>query len=283
MITCVYILVYVQPINKSMSNIHWILQSNLIRENTLNTIKNILINDNVSFEEVKIIPFSDELPQIGKLSEINVFYGSTTLILNAYKKFGLTQGIFYDHGEFSMKTYLQKWNDKMLNHDSKILTFKEIIKLDYPSESKWFIRPIEDDKSFSGKIFSFQEICDFEKELKNSNNPYLTEETLVTISSPKSIDKEWRLFIVDKKIISSCRYSMNGELNVCDIDIPKEMIEFAENCCIEYTPSTVFVMDIALFKNDYKIVECNCFNDSGFYKHDIEKIIKKINDHLKTQ
>ncbi len=265
-----------------MKNIHWILQSNLIRENTLNTIKNILINDNVSFEEVKIVPFSDELPEIKKISDVNVFYGSTTLILNAYKKYGLTEGIFYHHQNFSMKTYLQKWKSKMLNHDSKILTFKEIINFNYPNESKWFIRPIEDDKSFSGKIFSIQEICNFEKELKNSNNPYLTEETLVTMSSPKSIDKEWRLFIVDKKVISSCRYTMNGELNVNDLDLPKEMIEFAENCCKEFTPARVFVMDVALFENEYKIVECNCFNDSGFYKHNVEKIIKKVNELLKV-
>lgn len=119
--------------------------------------------DKVSFEEVKIVPFSDELPQIKKYGNVNVFYGSTTLILNAYKKFGLTKGIFYDHKNFSMKTYLEKWNNKMLNSDSKILTFKEIVKLNYELESKWFVRPIEDDKSFSGKVFSFYEIIDFEK------------------------------------------------------------------------------------------------------------------------
>jgi len=265
-----------------MFDIHWILQSNLIRENTLSTIKQILTDENISFEEVMVVPFSDELPSIKRLAEINVFYGSTTLILNAYKRFGFTKGIFYDQESFSVKMYLQKWKDKMLNSDAKLMTFNEIKDLKYGLDSTWFIRPIEDDKSFSGKIFSFQEVIEFEKQLKHSNNPYLTEETLVAISSPKRIEKEWRLFIVKKKIISACRYTLNGELSVDDEDLPSEMLAFAQSCCEVFTPAPVFVMDVALFENEYRIVECNCFNDSGFYKHDVKRILLEVNEYLKS-
>ncbi|MDI9309775.1 MAG: ATP-grasp domain-containing protein [Limnohabitans sp.] len=263
-----------------MNQIHWILQSNLIKESVFNQIKKTFIENNISFEEVKIIPFSDDLPEIKTFNEINVFYGSTTLILNAYKKFGITKGIFYDHSNFNLANYIKHWSDNMLNYDSKILTFEQITKLNLKPDSHWFIRPIEDDKSFSGKIMSVNEIYNFEKELLNSNNPYLTTETLVGISSVKEIEKEWRLFIIDKQIISICRYTMNGELSISDEDIPDQLIKFTEECLKIYAPAAVFVMDIALYKNSFKIVECNCFNDSGFYKHNIEDIILKVNQYL---
>ena len=263
-----------------MAKIHWILQSNLIRENIFNEIKAALLESEISFEEVKIIPFSDELPTIQKHEEINIFYGSTTLVLNAYKQLGKTTGIFYDELNFNMKKYLEKWGSKMLNSDSKILTFKEIIQSNLYKNNEWFIRPIEDDKSFSGRVMTFNEMIDFEKELESSNNPYLTTETLIGISTPKSIEKEWRLFIVDKKVISTCRYTMNGVLSVDNSDEPEEMIEFAKKCCEEFVPSSVFVMDIALYNGSFFIVECNCFNDSGFYEHNIRKIIQEVNKHL---
>lgn len=68
-----------------MRKIKWILQSNLIKESDLLEIKNALNESNILFEEVKIIPFSDELPLISNNNNFKIFYGSTTLILNAYK------------------------------------------------------------------------------------------------------------------------------------------------------------------------------------------------------
>lgn len=133
---------------------------------------------------------------------------------------------------------------------------------------------------FQAKYFRFMKLLILKNKLIESNNPYLTTETLVIISTPKSIDKEWRLFIIDNEVISACRYTMDGKLNIDESDLPSQMIDFAINCCREYTPAKIFVMDVALYKNEYKIVECNCFNDSGFYKHDIGKIIKNVNKYL---
>lgn len=101
-----------------MKTIHWIVQCNLIRDNVLAAIKNALTEGNISFEEVKIVPFSDELPAIQKLGEVNVFYGSTTLIMNAYRHFGVTKGIFYDAPNFNMRTYAEHSGERMQTHDA---------------------------------------------------------------------------------------------------------------------------------------------------------------------
>lgn len=263
-----------------MRNIHWILQQNLIKEATLLQIKEALTNDNISFEEVKVIPFSDELPTINESQDFKIFYGSTTLILNAYASTDFAEGIFYDKDVFSMKNYFDKWNDNMLNHDSEILTFGQILNKDYDNGT-WFVRPIYDDKSFSGRVMSFQDIQNLERSLAESNNPYLDENTLVAISKPKKITKEWRHFIVDKEIVSSSRYAENGMISKSSSDVPNELLGFVRERCREYVPNDIFVMDTALCNGQYKIVECNCFNDTGFYNHDIAQIIRKVNSYIK--
>lgn len=264
-----------------MKSIHWILQSNLIKEDVFLEIKDALKLDAISFEEVKIIPFSDELPKIKQSDNFKIFYGSTTLVLNAYKVDIFKEGIFYDEDAFNMKNYFNKWGEHMLNFDSEILTFHDIVNKENYKQGKWFIRPIFDDKSFSGRVMSFSEIANLEESLTTSNNPYLTVDTQVAISKPKHIEKEWRHFIVDKTIVSSSKYAENGQVSKSRIDVPSDLLEFVKNRCSDYVPHDIFVMDTALCNGNFKIVECNCFNDTGFYDNDIAHIIKEVNNYIK--
>lgn len=264
-----------------MRALNWILQTNLINQNVVDTIRTALQLDNVSFEEIKIIPFSDELPSIKNQTDFNIFYGSTTLILNAYKDKKFSEGVFLDTGKFNIENYITKWGINMLNYDSEILTFEEFAKRKLDDNSIWFLRPVEDDKSFTGTTMKFYDIKHFNDELTQSNNPYLTVKTRISVSSKKIIEKEWRHFIVNKKIISSSRYLKNGQLDISTTDIPDELIEFVEKCCIEYVPHDIFVMDTAYCNGKYSIIECNCFNGTGFYKHDIVAIIRAVNSFLK--
>ncbi len=36
-------------------------------------------------------------------------------------------------------------------------------------------------------------------------------------------------------------------------------------------------------KDEYKLIECNCFNGTGFYKHDVESIIQAVNQFIKKK
>jgi hypothetical protein len=264
----------------AQEKLKWILQSNLIKEEVVVEIKKALMLDHIDFEDVKIIPFSDELPPIRKPAILNVFYGSSTLILNAYKHPVFKHGVFFDPQNFLIQVYIEKWHDKVLNADSKITTFESFAREHHKDESQWFIRPNEDNKSFTGTVMSFGEVKAFADDLRLSNNPHLTTHTLVAISSPKKIKKEWRHFIVNRKVISSSRYVNNGELDISTTDVPVELIQFVEACCIIYQPHVIFVMDTALHDSKYYILECNCFNGTGFYNHDIVGIVRAVNRHL---
>ena len=61
------------------------------------------------------------------------------------------------------------------------------------------------------------------------------------------------------------------------------MIEFAQERIAEYRIEDVYVMDIAETENEYKLIECNCFNGTGFYKHNVEKIIQSVNNFVRRK
>jgi hypothetical protein len=195
-----------------MNQINWIIQRNLIDDKTLEGLKNAAVKDKASYQEVYIIPFSDDLDIEYNSNFINIFYGTTTLMMNAYKVSEYRKGVFYDYDRFQMKQYLDEWKNRMLNYDGKVLTISEFIEEKYNDNDEFFIRPNDDTKAFSG---------------------YVTK--------------------------------------------------FAEDCCRIYTPHDVFVMDVALRSGNYYIIECNCFNDSGFYDHDLEEIVKNINDYMRSR
>lgn len=262
------------------NRIHWVLQANLIKPAILDQIKRVLIEDKIDFEEVMVIPFSNELPEIKNKEGLFVFYGSTTLILNALQNPIYASGVFMDAEKFNLQNYLLQWKHKMLNYDSIFCSLAEFITHDYLGESEWFLRPIGDDKSFSGTLMDFKGIQKMAENLKNSNNSLLNADTRIAFSSPKEIEKEWRHFIVDRKIVSTSRYRMGGETSISSIDIPDALINFVNQCIEEYIPHPIFVMDTALSNGTYYIIECNCFNGTGFYQHDIPSIIREVNKYI---
>lgn len=261
----------------------WILQKNITKPVILERIKSVLNGQDELWEEVEIIPFSNEIPKIKNKEGFKIIYSSTTFMLNAFLDDELREGVFFEPENFQMKNYVNKWKDKVLNFDGQLLKFGEIGNLKSAQEKNWFIRPNNDKKEFSGKVETFKFLIDWSSKVCQLELPDLNKNTEVWISEPKEIIKEWRLFIVDNQIVSVTRYMNNGKLDINENDIPTEMLNFAKESIQEYRLEDVYVMDIAEIENAYKIIECNCFNGTGFYNHNIELIIKEVNKLVKRK
>lgn len=261
--------------------INWILQKNLTQPIILNRIKSALIRPDESWEEVEVKPFSNQLPKIKNKNTFPIIYGSTTFMLNAYKNEALKAGVFYQPMTFHMQNYVAKWGDNVLNSDGQLIPFGQLKKLDSDPEKKWFIRPNDDGKDFSGRVDTFKALVNWSAQVCNLHLVDFNETTEVWIAPLKTIKKEWRLFIVDDKIVSSSRYMKNGKLDENGSDAPTAMLDFAKMCISTYRLHDVYVMDIAQIDHTYKLIECNCFNGTGFYGHDIEMIVAAINQLIR--
>ncbi len=148
---------------------------------------------------------------------------------------------------------------------------------DYDADKLFFIRPDDDTKSFSGEVKQFAEIRDWYDKIKMFGNTNLSMHSRIVVSEPYNIQYEWRLWVVNKKVIAASKYREYFKL-VKEQNCPAEVILFAEERCREYTPHDVFVMDVCLCGDQYYIVECGCMNGAGFYKAAIHKIISSVSE-----
>jgi len=100
--------------------------------------------------------------------------------------------------------------------------------------------------------------------------------TLCIISSPKVIQSEWRLVIVNKKAVSGSQYRVMGEYK-CSSGYPKEALDFANKIASEdWQPDRAYVVDVAKCDDEYKLLEINSFSCSGLYYSDMEPIVREL-------
>lgn len=265
---------------KNYKNIQWVVQRNLTNQGDFQELKKSCLQIGVGFVELDIIPFTPQLPEFDR-SRYSIIYGSTTFNGLALKDADLKKGLFFDEKSFSIENYLEKWSWHMLNYDASVTTFNELINNSYSAEKLLFIRPNDDSKSFSGEVKRFDEINDWYQKLKAIENTNLSPDSKIVVSEPYNIQYEWRLWIVNKKVVASSKYREYFKLKK-EEGCPTDVIAFAEERCQQYTPHDVFVMDICLCGDEYFIVECGCMNGAGFYKANIGNIVTNVTEYFLT-
>jgi len=265
--------------NGKKENVRWVVQSNLTSQDDLLGLRNGCANNNISFVEVKVIPFTTELPDF-EINSCNIYYGSTTFNNLIYSNETTRKGLFFDPETFSIENYIDKWGTHMLNYEASVTTFKDLMNCEYDSQKLLFIRPNDDSKSFAGEVKRFVEISDWYDKLKNVSNINLSLESKIIVSEPYNLKSEWRLWIVNRKVVAASKYRQYFQLSK-EQGCPPEVVSFAEQRCQEYTPHDVFVMDICLSGDDYYVIECGCMNGAGFYKADIDQIVKSVSEYFR--
>ena len=262
-------------------HIQWVVQNNLTKPELMEDLKGGCRDIGVDHIEVKVIPFSPDLPEF-PTKKRSIFYGSTTMMNNVYDNKDLKEGLFFNHETFTMENYFDKWGKHMLNYDAGLTTFRELMNKEYDSDQLLFIRPNDDSKSFAGEVVEFGRVKTWYENLIGYENISLSLDTKIIAGEPYNIKKEWRLWILNKKVISSSQYK-DGQFLKKIKDAPQNVIDFAESRCQEYTPHNIFVMDICLCTDELFILECGCMNSAGFYAADVHKIVKEITEFYENR
>jgi hypothetical protein len=265
--------------NDKYHNIQWVVQCNLTSQSDFEQLKVSCQKIGVTFIELDIIPFTAKLPEFDR-SRNSIIYGSTTFNSLALEDISLRKGLFFDEVTFSMENYNEKWGRYMLNYGASVITFKELIDSEnYSPEKLLFIRPNDDSKSFAGEVKRYDEIGEWYKKLKVVENTNLSLESKIVVSEPYNIHYEWRLWIVNKKVVAASKYREYFKLRK-EEGCPADVVSFAEEKYQQYTPHDVFVIDICLCGDEYFIVECGCMNGAGFYKANIQNIVVNVTNYF---
>lgn len=261
-----------------MKNLHFALDSQFVYEKeNFKILKSYLDKNEISNEQYTIVPFSHEIipPLISEKKIIPI--GTIEFVQKIKKDKNLNSIIYFEEDVFTNENCIKNWKSFSLNHKSEILTIKEVLGKVEP-DVWFFMRPSSDLKSFSGKLFQIGHIKPLLERYSRYENNMLTEDSIVIISTPKEIKKEWRFFIIDGQIITSSMYrSFGGHRE--EIGSPEDTKAFCRAALKVYNPYKAFVLDVCQLEDGHHyIVEFGCINNCGFYAADIEAITKALID-----
>jgi hypothetical protein len=261
-----------------LANLQWVVQKNLTSYNDFSALQGACQKLSIHFIGIDVIPFSNKLPDFDPTRK-SIFYGSTTFNKLAFEHGKLKEGVFFDPITFSIGRYIKEWGEHMLNYGAILTTYEELMQTEYDPEKMLFIRPDDDGKSFAGEVLKFGDFREWFEQLKMIENSGIARESRIVVGEPFHIGREWRLWCVEKKVIAASQYRNNFKLEKLR-GCPKDVVSFAEERCLQFTPHDVFVMDVCETGEELYIVECNCMNAAGFYDANIEAIVSSVTNYV---
>lgn len=270
---------------------HWLLQRNaLSRELDLfETITGTLDRGGVPWTAVRALSFTDKIvdadedvngKELEDIPEIVldiegpiVVYGSYTLALIAAKR-GWTPGSFVN-GNFTHEAWVQGWGASRLLNGGAVVCRLDAIESALCGRENVFLRPLEDTKSFSGMVLGREEALWWAQRAINADSAQLHSATEIVVASTRSILAEYRLFVVDGRVVTSSLYKM-GQRIISDAYTPQGVLDYAQRCIELWVPDRAFVLDIAETPEGFCIIEVNNINSAGVYAADVSRLVQAI-------
>lgn len=255
----------------------WAVQTNGVNRIQAEHVIEAVKDSGGEVQEVWVLPMTGMIVvKKGQYTEsLDIIpYGSTELVkLAMVKKW---TGVFRNNN-FYGSAWCQN-RDDMLNNDIVRLYSDEIAYhlKDDPNDKLFFIRPDKGYKSFTGMTASKTDILGFVASGVIGKYDLPTDETM-TISSHKHILSETRWFVVNGKVISGSAYRVRGQAVSIPDNSDSNLAE-AQRMADVWLPHKTCVMDLAETDEGTKVIEFNTFNSSGFYSHDISKVVKAVID-----
>ncbi len=271
----------------------WILQTNIFKEDCIERMVDAFERLKVSYELVKIIPFSDELPKIEPHDGPVVAYGTTTLLRNVDREKCWYPGMWYDSILFKPSVWgTYYYSDLWLNDRARYFLLSEFegIKNEFRKHGQLFIRPDSDLKLFDGDVFDFYVFEMWYERLEigidTGTFKLLNKRTEVLTSPVVPILSEWRYVICNRTVIAGSRYKLRGRLYQSSRfeDMDEGANELAKQIANRYWQlSDVYVVDICQTQHGYKMIELNTFNAAGLYDCDVMCVIHYVSEQAEKQ
>lgn len=260
----------------------YVIQENIYKEHHFNTLMDYLKRYKLEYEMIPWRPFTGKVEV--KTKEKNVwFWGSIDTGIEL-QNHGWFPGIMYSKNH-DFEKYIPLFGENLLNSDAVVAHFGEDISTLFPDYDDIFIRPTKDTKIFDARVYQKSEWRNYIKDTVTSGEfENVAKKTKIIVSTPKGgIQQEIRCWIVDGVPVTISQYKIGKRVNMLNMDNNQEAYIFAKQMAKIYSPSRCYVLDICLYEDEYRIVEINCANMSGFYDIDMSKLIQALENAFNGQ
>lgn len=198
-----------------------------------------------------------------------VFATGTTALASISRRSGWTPGFIEAP---SQTECIAAWGAHMLNHDAAIAPLSEM----QPEMEEFFIRPVEDLKSFPGTVLTLGEYGPWRRAMTSARGANkVPAETPVMVGQLRRIDAEYRCVCVNGRVVAQSRYRLKGRLSLSKV-VEKDVLEYLEARLEEWNPRPAVTIDVARTPEGLRIIETNSVSSSGFYAIDMAEFVRAI-------
>ncbi|MFP2962487.1 ATP-grasp domain-containing protein [Myxococcus sp. 1LA] len=249
---------------------HWVIQNNLFSEPGFHTLLDVLQHGGLPHTVVKVIPFDGGITPAVDIDGQVIVMGSLSLVRYATRR-GWTPGAFINDN-FDFRVWREHLRPHLLNGDALLHRFEDVP----PQHGPFFIRPCLDDKAFSGMVTTWDDFSAWrERVLALGESPTLTADTWVAVSPPKHIQREYRMVVVDGRVVTGSRYKL-GDRVASSTEVEPEVHAFAQAMAGTWEPDRAYVLDVFMHDRGLYVGEFNNLNGAGFYAYDVAKMVDAI-------
>ncbi|NMO14592.1 ATP-grasp domain-containing protein [Pyxidicoccus fallax] len=249
---------------------HWVVQNNLFNERGFHTLMQVLEHGGIPHTLVKVIPFGGGVEPVVDVAGPVIVMGSLSLTRYA-KERGWTPGAFLNEN-FDFRVWREHLGEHLLNADARVCRFADVPRTDGP----FFIRPCLDDKSFSGMVTTWEEFSAWrDSVLGLDEDTTVSADTWVAVSAPRHIQREYRMVVVDGRVITGTRYKL-GDRVMSSAEVEPEVESFAQAMAGRWGPDRAYALDVFMHDGGLYVGEINNLNSAGFYAYDVGKMVAAI-------
>jgi hypothetical protein len=183
--------------------------------------------------------------------------------------------LWCDWHKLSCQGYYPYWGKDLVQQRYAFYPFAEVVRLKdelyemFGVNNRMFIRPDSNDKTFTGAVIEKDYYKVWEKNARTYNTK---DDTLCVVSRPEVIKKEFRMIVANGKVITGSLYSEGGLLT--ENGFPKAAADLIE--ASKWHPHPLYVADVALTDDGFKLMEIGPINGAGIYKCDVVPILKAV-------
>lgn len=228
----------------------------------------------------KVVPFVGDLSPEPEIPDPNA-----VVLFGAYTLWRYAEARALKPGVFRIRPFVREeaWQPYLLNGaDALFLTLQDVPAKLVDDGSDWFIRPVEDSKEEPGRVRSTGDIIRLAEKvtaLSEDEIPKgsLRHDTLLMLTPPVRILKEWRVWVVRDEVVTWSLYK-EGARVVYRSEIDDDALAFARRM-VAANPgySEAYVIDICQVEGGLRLLETNCINAAGFYEADLPRLADAVN------
>jgi ATP-grasp domain, R2K clade family 3 len=255
----------------------WIMETNMGSGSDIAAYVQGVRDSGADVIEVEHIPFSPDLPEAHVDGPV-VVYGAVSFISAVQAAGAWSTGVFGTPETFTYEAWAKNYNEMLLNSPDGITltTIGEFRNDTRDPEEDIFVRPQHDTKSLVGSVNKAGEFKTWCIDVSKGGYAGLDKDTPIIVAQPYGIEAEWRLFVVDNKVVGASQYHKRGRLFKSP-GAPQDVLDFAEKVIARWSPVPAYTLDLCRSGGNCYIVEAQGFNSAGHYAADIKTVAEAVN------